>query len=133
MTKDEKFLYWLDAAKYDMETAETLLSSGRWFYVVFMCQQAIEKLVKGFYNYYIDDNVPRVHNIQEICDKISDKLPLKFSDENYTLCKKLTSYYIANRYPDFISKFGASVDKKTATGIFQESKGFFVWLTDLKR
>jgi HEPN domain-containing protein len=133
MTKDEKFLYWLDAAKYDIETAEAMLLSGRWFYVVFMCQQAIEKLVKGLYNFYIDDNVPRVHNIQEICDKVSDRLPLKISDENYTLCKKLTSYYIAHSYPDFISKVGASVDKKTATDILHESKEFFIWLTDMKR
>lgn len=133
MTRDEKFLYWLDAAEYDMETAEAMYASGRWFYVVFMCQQAIEKLIKGLYNYYIDDNVPRVHNIQEICDKVSDKLPHKISEKNYTLCKKLTSYYIANRYPDFISKVGANVDKSTANDILLESKEFFVWLTDLKK
>jgi len=133
MTKDEKYLYWLDAAEYDMGTAEAMYASGRWFYVVFMCQQAIEKLIKGLYNYYIDDNVPRVHNIQEICDKVSGKLPHKISEKNYTLCKKLTSYYIANRYPDFISKVGANVDKSTANDILLESKEFFVWLTDLKK
>ncbi|MDR2748037.1 MAG: HEPN domain-containing protein, partial [Treponema sp.] len=36
----EKYEYWLTHAKYDMETAEVMFKSGRWFYVVFMCQQA---------------------------------------------------------------------------------------------
>jgi len=33
MTRDEKFQYWFDAAEYDMETAEAMYASGRWFYV----------------------------------------------------------------------------------------------------
>ena len=54
MNKDQKFLYWLDIAKYDLKTAEAMLTSGRFVYVVFMCQQSLEKLAKGLYNYYID-------------------------------------------------------------------------------
>ncbi|MDR0308069.1 MAG: HEPN domain-containing protein [Chitinispirillales bacterium] len=40
----------------------------RWLYVVFMCQQAMEKLVKGLYNYYIGDDVPRIHNIVNLME-----------------------------------------------------------------
>jgi HEPN domain-containing protein len=43
-----------------------MLQSGRWFYTVFMCQQAIEKLIKGLYVLYVDDNVPRLHDINSI-------------------------------------------------------------------
>jgi HEPN domain-containing protein len=41
----EKFEYWLDAAQYDLESANHNYKSKRWLYVAFMCQQAIEKLV----------------------------------------------------------------------------------------
>jgi len=58
----EKFEYWLDIAQYDLVTADAMLSGGRWLYVVFMCQQAVEKLVKGLYTLYTDDSVPRIHN-----------------------------------------------------------------------
>ena len=64
MDAQEKYEYWLDIAQYDFDTAESMLKSGRWLYVVFMCQQAVEKLVKGLYVLYIDDNVPKTHNIR---------------------------------------------------------------------
>ena len=47
MNKQDKYSYWLDAAEYDIVTAESMLNSGRYLYVVFMCQQALEKLAKG--------------------------------------------------------------------------------------
>lgn len=43
MNSEEKYEYWLDIAKYDLETAEAMFDSGRYLYVVFMCQQSIEK------------------------------------------------------------------------------------------
>ena len=41
----QKYDYWEDIAEYDLVTAEAMLFSGRYLYVVFMCQQAVEKLV----------------------------------------------------------------------------------------
>ena len=35
MNKDQKFLYWLDISEYDLKTAEAMLTSGRFVYVVF--------------------------------------------------------------------------------------------------
>ena len=49
MTAEEKYAYWLELASYDLESAGAMNAAGRWFYVVFMCQQAIEKLCKGLY------------------------------------------------------------------------------------
>jgi len=43
MTPDERFQHWLEYAKRDLDAAEAMFSSGRWFYAVFMSQQAIEK------------------------------------------------------------------------------------------
>jgi len=47
MIQQEKFEYWLETAEYDLETAGAMLNSGRWLYVIFMCQQAIERLNNG--------------------------------------------------------------------------------------
>jgi hypothetical protein len=38
MTNEEKYGYWLTHAQYDLDTAGAMFTSGRWFYVVFMCQ-----------------------------------------------------------------------------------------------
>ena len=84
MTTEEKYAYWLELARYDLDTAVAMFSTGRWFYVVFMCQQAVEKCCKGLYTLYIDDNVPKIHNIKTIVSRFKDKLPIAISED--TLC-----------------------------------------------
>lgn len=36
MDKEDKYLYWLDIAEYDMVTAESMFNSSRYLYVVFI-------------------------------------------------------------------------------------------------
>jgi HEPN domain-containing protein len=35
---------WRELALYDLGTADAMLSAGRYLYVLFCCQQAIEKI-----------------------------------------------------------------------------------------
>ena len=51
MTLEEKYAHWKSYAERDLDAAEAMFETGRWFYVVFMCQQATEKLAKGIFNY----------------------------------------------------------------------------------
>jgi HEPN domain-containing protein len=69
MDQQQKFAYWLDVAEYDLKTADAMYNSGRYLYVAFMCQQSLEKLAKGLYNFYIDDHVPRVHTLASYLKK----------------------------------------------------------------
>jgi len=41
---------WLDTAKYDITTAQHMLNTGRYIYVIFMCHLAIEKILKAVIN-----------------------------------------------------------------------------------
>ena len=56
MDSIEKYSYWEDIAVYDLGTAEAMLNSGRYLYVVFMCQQAVEKITKGLFILYNGKN-----------------------------------------------------------------------------
>jgi HEPN domain-containing protein len=49
---EDKVKYWLELSDYDFETAEAMLSSGRYLYVGFMCHQTIEKILKAYFNKY---------------------------------------------------------------------------------
>ena len=132
MNAQEKFEYWLDIAQYDLSTAQSMLDSGRWLYTVFCCQQAVEKLVKGLYIFYVDDNVPRIHNINALIDHFVDKLKEPISEKFSKLFKELTGYYISNRYPDYISKINEQMDKNDTIRIHNETKEAFAWLLTLK-
>jgi HEPN domain-containing protein len=132
MTTQEKYEHWLDMAQYDLETASTMISGGRWLYVVFMCQQAIEKLVKGLYTLYIDDNFPRIHNIKAIFERFEDKLTVKIPENTIGFFDTLSAYYINNRYPDFINKLSFQIKKPEATQTLSRTKDVFSWLLTLK-
>jgi HEPN domain-containing protein len=132
MNQEEKYAYWLDAAEYDLQAAEAMFASGRWTYVVFMCQQAIEKLLKGLYVLYLDDNVPRIHTLRKIYNKFTDKLPTETENNYYALFDRLTAYYIQGRYPEYKDKISSIVDKDEAEQVFDNTKEAFSWLLTLK-
>ena len=133
MTREEKYDYWLQLAQYDLDTVQAMYAGGRWFYVAFMCQQALEKLCKGLYNFYIDDNVPRVHNIPFILAKVESSLSLTIEPGFYELVDTLSSLYLNNRYPDFSGPPNIHIDKSKATDLLAKTKEAFEWLLTLKK
>ena len=132
MDAQEKYEYWKSYAERDLDAAEAMFETGRWFYVVFICQQAIEKLIKGLFNYHVDDNVPKTHNIGLLANRIEDELSISFDAEKHEFFETLTKYYIADRYPDFISKIGETVNKDEAASILNKTREVFTWLLTLK-
>ena len=132
MNAHEKYEYWLDIAQYDLDSAETMLSGKRWLYVVFMCQQSIEKLVKGLYVLYIDDNIPKTHNIRVLVEKFENLLPESITDDCYDLFEDLTIYYLSGRYADYKQKMSERLNEQTATDFLNRTKEVFSWLLTLK-
>ena len=132
MDSSEKFEYWQDIAHYDLETAQAMFSTGRWLYVVFMCQQAIEKLCKGLYLLFIDDNIPRIHDINAILAKFEDKLPESIDKDKRLLFAKLSAFYLNNRYPEYKDRLSLSLNKEEAHNILDKSCEAFKWLLTLK-
>jgi HEPN domain-containing protein len=132
MNKEEKYAYWLDVAEYDLKTAEAVFASGRWVYVAFMCQQAIEKLLKELSILYLDDHVPYIHSLGEITAKFEDRLPNPISGERQSLFDRLTAYYISGRYPKYKEKISMSIDQDEAEDLLNKSRETFSWLLTLK-
>ncbi len=132
MSAQEKFDYWLDAAQYDLQSAGVMLTGGRWLYVAFMCQQAVEKLVKGLYLLYLDDNVPRTHNIETLVKRFRDKLSVEVPAETIKLFDRLSVCYLNNRYPEYKDELSSQFDETTAGALYSQTKEVFAWLLTLK-
>jgi len=132
MNAQEKFEYWRDIAQYDLDTAQAMFTAGRWLYVVFMCQQAVEKLCKGLYLLFIDDDVPRIHDINSLITKFADKLPKAVDDGKRLLFAKLSAFYLNNRYPEYKERLSLSLNREEAQSVLNETKEAFAWLMTLK-
>jgi HEPN domain-containing protein len=135
MNKQEKFEHWEDIAKYDLETAEAMLQSGRYLYVAFMSQQAIEKLIKGLYVWHLDQEPPRTHNIYSIYRSLFENKDEISSDQEkrYTsFFAELLAFYISERYPSYTEKLSVVVTREKADDVLSMAKEVFVWLQSLK-
>ncbi len=132
MNREEKYEYWVDTAQYDLESAGAMLHTGKYAYVSFMCQQCLEKEAKGLYQYYIDDNVPRVHNISFIITKVLDFLGIDGDESRYRLFDTLAAYYLQGRYPSFKEKISQLISEEQARRILGDSMEAFEWMKSLK-
>lgn len=143
MNSREKYEYWLDIAEYDIETARSNYNSGRYLYVVFMCQQAIEKLIKGIYILYTEKEADRTHNIARIFNKIFDEKENRrlINDDEFDDKKKkymdffaeLLYYYISERYPSYKEKLSSSISKDRAKSVLDRAEEVFVWIKSLNQ
>ena len=70
MNKTEKYRYWLMLADYDLDTSRVLAQGERWVYVAYLCQQAVERQLKGMYVFYYNSEAPKTHNINFLFTKL---------------------------------------------------------------
>ena len=133
MDNQAKYDYWLDIAQYDLIVAESMQNNKHWLYVVFMCQQAIEKLVKGLYSYYLPDAPPHLHNIRAITTRMESFIPITIPSSTLDFFDTLSAYYINNRYPDYLSKLSLQISSTEAFEVMKKTKEVFTWLLTLKK
>ena len=79
---------WKNQAHYDLETARAMLKSDRYLYVLFCCQQAIEKMIKGLIAQKSRELPPRLHNLMRLA-QIAD---LELTEEHADFLRELSSY-----------------------------------------
>jgi HEPN domain-containing protein len=78
----------------DLKTAKAMLAASRYNYAVFMCQQALEELLKAAVVAQTNDHPPFIHDLIILSQKINVKIP-KNINENL---KNINPHYIAARY-----------------------------------
>jgi HEPN domain-containing protein len=117
---------WLSLAEYDLATAEAMLQSKRFLYVGFMCQQAVEKILKAAYVKHHALTPPYTHNVL----RLVAELPWKdeIDDRRLKTLESLNSYYIESRYTEDIQELAAVLTEERTTEILRRTKELFAWI-----
>lgn len=84
---------WIELATYDLDTAEAMLASGRYLYVLFCSQQAIEKRLKAEIVEKTGTFPPRTHDLTKLAQLSKIQIP----EEWELYLRILTKYYIGTR------------------------------------
>ena len=122
MAKDPQ--EWLRQADYDMDTAEYMLSGGRYFYAVFMCHLSIEKALKGLFHDRLSVIPPKTHNLIYLLNKSGIKPPEPIG----RFVVKLNEASVATRYPENIEKLGKDYTQTIVHDIVARSKEVLAWI-----
>jgi HEPN domain-containing protein len=121
---DKDILYWINLSKYDIDTAKAMLASRRYLYVLFTCQQAIEKMLKALVVKNTGSFPPKIHDLV----KLLNIAGIEALDEQKEFLAKLNYYYLETRYPAELSEISKLIKRQTALNIFDETRKMLKWL-----
>jgi HEPN domain-containing protein len=122
---DKYVLHWLERSNYDLDTAKAMLDARRYLYVAYMCQQAVEKLLKAIIAQHGKENLP-IHNLNRLAElaELSDEL----EEGQIDLLAELTAYNIVARYGDYKESLFEIVDMQKAKFLYDKTLELFQWL-----
>jgi HEPN domain-containing protein len=122
---DKYISHWLERSEYDLETAKAMLDAKRYLYVAYMCQQAIEKLLKAIIAQHGKENLP-IHNLNRLAELA--ELRSELTGEQVDLMAELTAYNIEARYGDYKESLSEVVNIQRAKTLYDQTQELFQWL-----
>lgn len=118
---------WSELARYDLETARAMFESGRHLYVLFCCQQAVEKMLKALVAERSKELPPRIHHLV----RLAELAALEMSDQRADFLRELSAYYIQSRYPEEISDLASQVKEDEARRVLSQTEEIVQWLNSM--
>jgi len=122
MEKDIK--YWVDLSEYDIKTANAMFKSRRYLYVLFTCQQSVEKILKALVTKNTKQFPPKTHDLL----KLAELSKIDIDEIKKEFLSKLSFYYIETRYPQEIAKISKEINRKMALEYLKNTKALLKWL-----
>jgi HEPN domain-containing protein len=119
---------WNELAGYDLVTAEAMLASGRYLYVLFCCQQSVEKRLKGLIVDRTGAFPPRTHDL----GRRAEAANLQLAEDQDLFLRRLTKYYIGTRYPEEVSLLSREATQEVATHLLKQTKDIVTWIETLR-
>ncbi len=118
---------WVEQARYDLETARAMQQSGRYLYVVFCCQQAVEKALKALIVQETSDFPPRLHNLP----RLAEIAGVGLDPDREAFIGELSGYYIQTRYPEQIECLSSALHRDTAAETLRQTEEVIQWLLSM--
>lgn len=126
MTKDSNkaISFWLMSSTDNLETARAMLKAGRSNFAMFMCQQAVEALLKAVYITQKNDRPEYIHKLPRLVEVTGIILP-KAIDRKIL---KIDAHYIKARYKE--DRFNVKIyNERNATQLLKDAEDVIVWFT----
>ena len=115
---------WVEQSRYDLDTAAAMNDSGRYLYVAFCCQQAVEKMLKAIVVKKTGAFPPRLHNLL----RLAEIAGVALEQEREAFIGELSGYYIQTRYPEEIESLSRGLTQSISEEILTKTEEVIEWL-----
>ncbi|MBI5235253.1 MAG: HEPN domain-containing protein [Deltaproteobacteria bacterium] len=116
--------FWLMSSQDNHETAYAMLKAGRYNFAMFMCQQAVEALLKAVFIIQKNDRPEYIHKLPRLVELTGIDVP-KAIDKKIL---KIDAHYIKARYKE--DRFNKKIyNKRNAARLFKDTQDVIAWFT----
>jgi len=115
---------WLAQVDCDIATAEQMLHTGRYIYVIFMSHMALEKALKALVTEETQKLPPRTHNLIDLAQRAHVVL----SQEQQDFLGKINNTSVVVRYPDDLSAMVSQYPEAIAQDYLERTKELILWV-----
>ncbi|MDH4027526.1 MAG: HEPN domain-containing protein [Nitrospirota bacterium] len=116
--------YWVKLSEYDIKTADAMFKSRRYLYVLFTCQQAVEKLLKALVTKNTGQFPPKTHDLI----RLQELAGIDIAEDRKEFISRLSYYYIETRYPKELADISKDLTNRTASEYLKDTKALLRWL-----
>jgi HEPN domain-containing protein len=121
---DEDIRKWVKPSEYDVETAKAMLNARKYLYVLFCCQQAVEKLLKAVIVKEKKQFPPKIHDLLRLVQMTS----LEPDEKQRDFLDRLNAYYIETRYPDEVLSLSKGLTGRLANAYLSGTEEILRWI-----
>lgn len=119
---------WYEQGQYDLDTAQAMFDTKRYVYVLFCCQQAIEKTLKGVIAAKTGEAPPRIHQLMRLLELSG----LRADPQAASFIREVSDYYFQTRYPEQIRSLANAVSATEAKRVLDQTREVVAWLLSIK-
>ena len=116
-----------ERAQYDLDTADAMFKAGRYLYVLFCCQQAVEKVLKAVIVRKTGTLPPRIHNLL----RLAEVAGIEPDQDQVRFLGELSGYYIQSRYPEEIRVEGSTITQGLASKVLGKTEQTMTWVLSI--
>jgi HEPN domain-containing protein len=120
---------WIKSSQYDLKTAEHMLKTGRYIYVLFMCHLSVEKLLKGLYEAILKKIAPKTHNLIYLLNATG----IELAEQHLETLESLNGLSIVTRYPGDIDAMVKAFKREKVADYLKKTEELIKWLKKDKR
>lgn len=124
---DDLSRQWAERAQYDLDTADAMFKAGRHLYVLFCCQQAVEKALKAVIVKKTGELPPRIHNLL----RLAEAAGIESGEGQIDLLTRLSGYYVKSCYPEEIRVESAAITQELAREVLGKTEQTVEWVLSI--